>query len=172
MWIWSLCTIRRKVNLSRDIIISRALFCPVYQIFDHAAKHTHHLERTLKSRPRLRESLSKWTYIPDTQTDITTTKSLLTVLQQHPAQNIYAYFSIPSNHNMCILLKRENLMGVPTQTIHSPLSHTHCITWHEHWAPPQSITTSLTCALHLRSNIHDTLVLWQYSPVPSLRLAP
>ena len=74
--------------MRRGIIIGRALYCPVCQIFNHAAKHTHHIERALKTTPRLRLQLGQLIFIPDDQTDLITTAAILRVLRTHPAQNI------------------------------------------------------------------------------------
>ena len=74
--------------MRRGLIIARALFCPVCQIFNHAAKHTHHIERALKTTPRLRLQLGQWTFIPDNQTALITTGTILRALRTHPAQNI------------------------------------------------------------------------------------
>lgn len=75
------CTLYAAANLSRGIIISRALFYSVYHIFNHAVKHSHNIEQTLKSRPNLRDSLSRWTYIPNTQTEIIIIKAIITALR-------------------------------------------------------------------------------------------
>ena len=53
------CTLYATANMSRGYIIGRAIFYPVCQIFNDAAKHTYHIERALKSRPRLRKTLAK-----------------------------------------------------------------------------------------------------------------
>ena len=74
--------------MSRGFVIGRALFCPVCQIFNHAAKHTYHIERTLRTRPHLQQSLAKLTYIPEHNSAITTTRLLLITIQEHPAQDI------------------------------------------------------------------------------------
>ena len=57
------CQLYEAANLSRGFIISRALFYPICQIFNHAVKHTYHIERALRSRPRLLKSLSHMTFI-------------------------------------------------------------------------------------------------------------
>ena len=75
-------------GMRRGLIIGRAIFCPVCQIFNHAAKHTHHIERELKTTPRLQLQLGQWIFIPDDQTDLITTAAILRVLRTHPAQNI------------------------------------------------------------------------------------
>ena len=74
--------------MRQGIIIGRALFCPVCQVFNHKAKHTHHIERLLKTTPRLRLKLGQWSFIPANQTDLITTAAILRVLRIHPAQNI------------------------------------------------------------------------------------
>ena len=48
------CTLYASANMCRSAIIGRALFFPVCMIFNHATKHTHHIERALKARSRLR----------------------------------------------------------------------------------------------------------------------
>ena len=67
------CNLYESNKMSRGFIIGRALFCPVYQIFNHAAKHMYHIERALHTRPRLRHSLTQLTYIPEENTAITST---------------------------------------------------------------------------------------------------
>ena len=42
------CTLYATANMSRGYIIGGTLFYHVCQIFNHAAKHTYHIERTLK----------------------------------------------------------------------------------------------------------------------------
>ena len=54
----------------------------------HAAKHTHHIERVLKTTPRLRLSLTQWLFMPNLQTTIFPTAAILRALRNHPAQNI------------------------------------------------------------------------------------
>ena len=75
-------------GLNRGFIIGRALFCPVCQIFNHAAKHTYHIERALRSRLRLLDSLSHMTFISGDDTPLITTRCLLMTLREHPAQDI------------------------------------------------------------------------------------
>ena len=70
-------TLYASANMRRGTIIDRVLFCPVCKIFNHAAKHTHHIERALKLRPFLLLSLTHWTYIPDTQTGIIPTAAII-----------------------------------------------------------------------------------------------
>ena len=82
------CNLYESHQLSRGFIIGRALFCPVCQIFNHAAKHAYHIERALRTRPRLRHSLAKLTYLPNQQSAITTTRLLLITLREHHAQDI------------------------------------------------------------------------------------
>ena len=74
------CTLYAAENLVRNAIIGRVLLCPVCQIFNHAAKHTHYIVRAVKSHPRLRAFLSGWAYILDTQTEITRTRALFIAL--------------------------------------------------------------------------------------------
>ena len=82
------CTLYASANMCRGSIISRALFYPVCKIFNHAAKHTHHIEYELKSCPCLRLSLAQWTYITNTQTDIIPTATILHTFWRYLAQNI------------------------------------------------------------------------------------
>ena len=75
-------------NLSRGGIISRALFCPVCQIFNHAAKHTHHVEQVLKNRPRQQESLARYVSISNTQTGTIANNTIFRTLRLYLAQGI------------------------------------------------------------------------------------
>ena len=63
--------------MRRGLIIGRALFCPVCQIFNYAAKHTQRIERALKITPQLQLQLGQWTFIPDDQTAVITTAVIL-----------------------------------------------------------------------------------------------
>ena len=81
-------TLHTAARLNRGTIIGRALFYSVCQTFNHAAKHTNHIDRGLNSHPRIRDSLSKWPYLPNTQTKIITIKIILTALSWHPVQDI------------------------------------------------------------------------------------
>ena len=60
------CQLYVAAGLSLGLIIGRALFCPVCQIFNYAAKYTYHIERTLRSRLRLLDSLSHMTFVSGT----------------------------------------------------------------------------------------------------------
>ena len=82
------CKLYTAANLSRGSIIGRVLFYPVCKILNHASKHTCYIEWELRSYPRLWTSLSKLTYIPVTQTTVTTIKSQLTTLREHPVDCI------------------------------------------------------------------------------------
>ena len=53
------CDLYASSGMRRGLIIGWGLFCPVCQIFNHTAKHTHHIERTLKTTPRLRLQLGQ-----------------------------------------------------------------------------------------------------------------
>ena len=82
------CNLYEANKMSRGLIIGRALFFSVYQILNHAAKHTYHIERVLRTHSRLRHSIAKLTYIPDKNTAITSTRLLLTTFREYPAQDI------------------------------------------------------------------------------------
>ena len=69
------------VHTNRGIIKGGSLFCPVWLIFNHSAQYTKHIERALTSCPRLRLSLSKWTFIPDRHPAIITAATLLNTLR-------------------------------------------------------------------------------------------
>ena len=106
------CNIYESNKLSRGFIIDRALFCPVCQIFNHTAKHTYHIERALRTRPRLRYSLVQLTYIPDKNTVITSTRLLLITFREHPAQNISSFLdNLRSQH--AHLVTTRPLIGEP-----------------------------------------------------------
>ena len=75
-------------HMKCDIIKGCFLFYHVCSIFNHATQHTKHIKRALTSYPRLRFSLSKWTFLPDRQPAITTTSTILTTLRSQTAQNI------------------------------------------------------------------------------------
>ena len=77
------CALYAAKNMNWGNIIGRALFYLNCIIFNHAAKRILHIECTLRSRPRLRASMARWTYISDTQTTIITTLSILHTLRQH-----------------------------------------------------------------------------------------
>ena len=68
------CRLYETENHRGGFVIGRALCCPVYQIFNYVAKHTYHVERALRSRPRLRASLSCMSYIPGKDTALITTR--------------------------------------------------------------------------------------------------
>ena len=82
------CNLYASAHMLCGIIIDRADFCPVCKIFNHAAKYTHHIERALKTTPRLRLSLVRWTFIPDLHTAIVPIAVILQTLHHHSAQNI------------------------------------------------------------------------------------
>ena len=109
--------------MRRGTIISCALFCPVCQIFNHAAKHTHHIERTLKSRSRLRDSLARWTYTPDTQTAITTTAPILHTLKRHPAQHIRSLLNNYRSQQAHLYKTRRSNRDPDRDNPQSPLTH-------------------------------------------------
>ena len=115
------CNLYESNKMSRGFIIGRALFCPVCQIFNHAAKHTYHIERALQTRSRLRQSLAKLTYIPEQNAAITTTRLLLITLREHPAQDISSLVdNLRSQH--VHLVKTRPLIGDPnTDNPQSPL---------------------------------------------------
>ena len=117
------CNLYESNQLSRGFIIGRALFCPVCQIFNHAAKHAYHIERALRTRPRLRHSLAKLTYLPNQQSAITTTRLLLITLREHHAQDISSLLdNLRSQH--AHLIKTRPLIGDPnTDNPQSPLTH-------------------------------------------------
>ena len=75
-------------NLSRGGIISKPLFCPVCQIFNHAAKHTHRVERLLKNSPRQQESLARYVSISNTQTGTIANNAIFRTLRLYLAQGI------------------------------------------------------------------------------------
>ena len=81
-------TLYASANMRRGTIIGRILFCPVCNICNHPANHTHYIERALKLSPFLLLSLTHWTYIPDTQTDVIPTATILRNLRRHPAKKI------------------------------------------------------------------------------------
>ena len=74
--------------MHRRSIIGRAMFCSVCTIFNHAAKHTQHVERALKLCTRLRLSFAQLTYIPHMQNDIIPAATILRTLRRHPAQKL------------------------------------------------------------------------------------
>ena len=96
------CNLYESNKMSRGFIISRALFCTVCQIFNHAVKHTYHIERALRTRPRLRHSLAKLTYVPEQNSVTTSTRLLLITLREHPAQDISSLLdNLRSQHAPC-----------------------------------------------------------------------
>ena len=106
------CQLYQAAGLNRDFIIGRALFCPVCQILNHAAKHTYHIERALRSRLRLLDSLSHMTFIPGENTALTTTRCLLMTLREHPAQDITSLLNnLRSQH--AHLIHTGKLVGDP-----------------------------------------------------------
>ena len=118
------CRLYEAASRRGGFIIGRALCCPVYQIFNHAAKDTYHLECVLRSRPRLLESLSHMTYIPGKDTALTTTRCLLMTLREHPAQDICLLLNnLRSQHSHLISTWSliGDLLATPTPTIHNPL---------------------------------------------------
>ena len=117
------CNLYETNKLRRGFIIGPALFYPVYQIFNHAAKHIYHIERDLRTRPRLRQSLTKLTYMLDNDTALTSTRLLLITLQEHHVQDISSLFdNLRSQHTHLITTKP--LIGDPnTDNPQSPLTH-------------------------------------------------
>ena len=81
-------TLNAAANMSTGTIICCVLFYPVCQVFNHAVKHTHHIKWALKARSRLRESLSRWTYILYPQIVIIIINAILITLDQHSVQDI------------------------------------------------------------------------------------
>ena len=117
------CHLYEAAGLSRGFVICRALFYSVCQIFNHAAKHTYHIERDLRSRLRLLDSLSHTTFIPGDNTALTTTRCLLMTLQKHPAQDITSLLNnLRSQH--VYLIHTSKLVGDPnTDHPQSPNIH-------------------------------------------------
>ena len=117
------CNLYESNKMSRRFIIGRGLFCPVYQILNHAAKHTYHIERSLRTRPRLRHSLAKLTYVPEQNSAITSTRLFLITLREHPAQDISSLLdNLRSQH--AHLVTTRPLIGDPnTNNTQSPLTH-------------------------------------------------
>ena len=68
-------------GMRRGIIIGCVLFCPVCQIINHTAKHTHHIERSLKISPRLRLKLGQWSFVPANQKTLVTMDAILWALR-------------------------------------------------------------------------------------------
>ena len=117
------CNLYESNKMSRGFIIGRALFCPVCKIFNHTTKHSYHIERALRTRPRLRHSLAKLTYIPERNSAITSTRLLLITLREYPAQDISSLLD-----NLCSqhahLVTTRPLIGDPnTDNPQSPLTH-------------------------------------------------
>ena len=110
-------------GLSRGFVIGWALFCPVCQIFNHATKHTYNIERALRSRLRLLDSLSHMAFIPGNNTTLTTTCWLLMTLREHPAQDITPLLNnLRSQH--AHLIHTGKLVGDPnTDHPQSPITH-------------------------------------------------
>ena len=109
--------------MRRGIIVGRALFCPVCQIFNHAAKYTHHIERSLKTTPRLRLKLGQWLFIPANQTALVTTAAILRVLQTHPAQNIRPLLNhLQFQHNHLYTTQHPD-RDLDRDNPHSPFTH-------------------------------------------------
>ena len=110
-------------GLSRGFVIGWALFCPVCQIFNHATKHTYNIERALRSRLRLLDSLSHMTFIPGDNTTLTTTCCLRMTLREHPAQDITSLLNnLRSQYAHLIHICK--LVGDPnTDHPQSPITH-------------------------------------------------
>ena len=118
------CQLYEAAGFSRELIIGRALYCPVCQIFNHAANHTYHIERALRSRLRLHESLSHMTFIPGDSTTLTTTRCPLMILREHLTQNITLLLNnLRSQH--AHLIHTSKLVGDPNiDHPQSPITHT------------------------------------------------
>ena len=82
------CNLYAAAHMNRGTIKGGSLFCPVYLIFNYPVQHIKHIERALTSCPRLRVSLSKWTFLPDRDLAIITTATLLNILRTQTSQNI------------------------------------------------------------------------------------
>ena len=82
-----------------------------------------HIERALRSRPRLRESLSHMTYTPGKDTALTTTRCLFMTLRKYPAQDITSLLNnLRSQH--AHLIHTGKFIGDPnTDHPYSPLTY-------------------------------------------------
>ena len=117
------CCLYEAASHRGGFIIGRTLCCPIYQIFNIAVKHTYHLERALRSRPRLRDSLSHMTYIRGKDTALTTTRYLFMTLREHSAQDISSLLnSLRSQHSH--LISTGPLIGDPNTDHPQPPSDT------------------------------------------------
>ena len=112
------CDMYTNSGMRRGLIIGRVLYCPVCQLFNHAAKHTHYIERALKTIPRLRLQLGQWTFIPDNQTALTTTAVILRALRTHPAKNIRSLL----NH---LRFQHSHMYTTQRPEIETPIAITH-----------------------------------------------
>ena len=138
--------------------------------FNYSVKHIHHIEHALILRPRLRDSISRWTYILDTHTEIITANVIIKNIHRHPAQEISFLLSnlrVQHVHLLKTWIPNGNPDIGNTQYTHS---RTHCITLHELWTSHLVNTPYLIHASRPYSNIHVPPDLWLYTPVLSLKL--
>ena len=92
-------------------------------IIYHAAKHTYHIERTLRTRPRLRYSLAKLTYIPNNDTVLTSTRPLLITLREHPVQGISSLLDNPRSQYAHLITTRLLIGDLNNNNPQSRLTH-------------------------------------------------
>lgn len=110
-----------STNLRRGVIIGKALFCHVCKIFNHAVKYTYHIERVLRSHPRLRLAPFILTYIPGNNTAITITRYLLTTLRQSAQDTTLLLDALLSQY--VHLIPTGKLISDPTNYPQSRITH-------------------------------------------------
>ena len=117
------CDLYASAGLNRGVIRGKSLYCPVYHIFNHAAQHTHHIERALTRNAPLRRSLADLTYTPDTQQPLLTTRALHDILRTYPSHNIAPLLrSLRAQHKHLYTTTRPN-HDPDTYNPQSPLTH-------------------------------------------------
>ena len=119
------CNLYKFNKMSKGFIIGRALFSPVCQIFNHAAKHTYHIERSLCTcpRPRLRHSLAKLTYIPEEHTTSIFTRLLLITLREYPAQDLSQLLNNLRSQHAHLVTTRPSIGDPSTENPQLPLTN-------------------------------------------------